>query len=295
MGIRRAYIISLIVSMTSCNWFDPFDIPIVEDDFKSVSYFLPLDNDSSVCFLSRFIDVFDQTSSEAFDYCAKVHSSENEIVSCGNMSADTSSVWVETGGFSGIHPGDTIYLEIESTEFDVISSYTIAPESALINSYSMTSRSYYNGSKYFDELVLELLDPSVKSEAYMLQLISHVDTIGAPSPAIRSMKSDDPNMIRRSFGDKLLDNALFFDDSFWQGGSYTFHFRSRSMVDEGVPYHFTLLVHSISYDMYKFFYDLEASDMTGYFNGGSFAVHSNIDGGHGCFGAMNSTQVLLFP
>ena len=68
--------------MTSCNWFDPFDIPIVEDDFKSVSYFLPLDNDSSVCFLSRSIDVFDQTSSEAFDYCAKVHSSENEIVSC---------------------------------------------------------------------------------------------------------------------------------------------------------------------------------------------------------------------
>ena len=109
------------------------------------------------------------------------------------------------------------------------------------------------------------------------------------------MKSDNPSMITRSFGGRLLDNALFFDDSFWDGGNYTFHFRSRSIVDEGVPYHFTLLVHSISMDMYKLFNDLEADDMTGYFNGGSFAIHSNIEGGHGCFGTMKSSHALLFP
>jgi hypothetical protein len=270
-------------------------MPDVEEEFKCVSYFLPIDGDSSVCFLSSSMVLFEPNSNEYFDFCAKVKSSDGEVTSCGVMNEDTASVWIGTGGLGGLDPGDSLFLELESPAFELISSSSVVPEKAVIVSYSMTSRSYFNGEKYFDELVLELSDPSPREEAYMIQLISQVDTIGAHSPSIRSLKSDNPRMIRRKFGLTALDNALFFDDTFWEGGNYTFHFRTSNIVDEGVPYHFTLLIHSISIDMYQFFYDLEASDLTGYFHGGSFVVRSNVDGAHGCFGTMQTTPVLVFP
>ena len=295
MGLRWFYILCFSVGLSSCNWFDPFDIPNVEEDFKCVSYFMPIESDTSICFLSRSFDLYGPNSTESLDFCAKIKSPLNEVVACQFMEADTSSVWINTRYLEILTPGDSLFLEIESSAFDIITSSSVVPEHAEIASYSMSSRSYFNGGKYFDDIVLELSDPSPMDEAYMIQLILHIDTIGAPMPSIRNLKSDDANMIRRSFGEKMLDNALFFEGSFWEDGNYSFLFRTKNNIEEGVPYHYTLLVHSISMDMYRFFYDLEASDMTGYFNGGSFAVYSNVDGAHGCFGTMQTSHALLFP
>ncbi|MEC7654197.1 MAG: DUF4249 family protein [Bacteroidota bacterium] len=295
MELRQLYIIAIAIFASSCNWFNPYDVPVVEDNFKCVSYFLPIGGDSSLCFLSRSFNPYSPNSNQHLDFCAEVSSSLGAVLSCGEMVDDTSSVWVDTGELNGLMPGDSVFLNVESPSFDDVTSSSIIPEFSEIISYSITPRSFFNGDHYFDEIYLELKDPSPKKEAYMLQLITQVDTLGAPTPVISNIKSDDANMYRRSFGGVALDNALFFDDSFFEGGNYTFLFRTKSRINEGVPFHYTLLVHSISNDMYQFFFDLEASDITGYFNGGSSSVHSNVDGAHGCFGTMQTTPVLLFP
>ena len=123
----------------------------------------------------------------------------------------------------------------------------------------------------------------------MIQLILHIDKIGAQFPFIRNMKSDDSNLIRKNFGQSMLDNTLFFDGSLWKWGDYTFLFRSKNNLNEGILYQYILLVQSISTDMYRFFYDLSANDMPGYFNGGSFYVYSNVEGAHGLW---NYTKFL---
>ena len=286
---------AIVLFASSCNWFNPYDVPVLEENFKSVSYFLPIGGDSSLCFLSRSFDPYSPNSNQNLDFCAEVSSSLGAVLSCGEMVDDTSSVWVDTGVLKGLMPGDSVFLNVESPSFDDLTSSSIIPEFSEIISYSITPSSFFNGTHYFDEIYLELRDPSPKKEAYMLQLITQVDTLGAPPPVIVNIKSDDANMHRRGFGGTALDNALFFDDSFFEVENYTFLFRTKNRINEGVPYHFTLLVHSISNDMYQFFFDLEESDCNGYFNGCSFSVHSNVDGAYGCFGTMQTTPVLLFP
>ncbi|MBI49113.1 MAG: hypothetical protein CL850_02330 [Crocinitomicaceae bacterium] len=289
------YILFVACFLSSCTWFNPYEINVMEDDFKCVSYYLPVNRDSSLFFFSRSFDPYNQYSNEFLDFCAEVSTSQSTTTSCGEMLDDTASIWLDTKYIGSLLPGDSVFLSIESPAFDMISSSSVVPEKSQISGYYMSSRTYDNDLDYFDEIVLELNDPSSNDEAYMLQLILHIDTLYADSPKMKSLKSDDVNMIRRKFGGDVLEDALFFDDACFEGGNYTFHFRTLNTLDDGVPYHYTLLVHSISKSMYKFFYDLEAADLTGFFYGGSFSVYSNINGAHGCFGIMQSTPVLLFP
>jgi hypothetical protein len=295
MELRCWYIFWLALGLSSCNWFNPYDVPNNDEDFRFVTYFLPIESDSSVCFMSRAVDFNIPNIVEPYDVCAHVKSVGGDVVSCGLVEADTARIWLGTGGIVGVEPGDSLLLEVESPTFKLISAATVVPEKASIVSYSMTSRSFFDGGKYFDEFLVELADPTSREEAFMFQLISHIDTIGAPAPVLMSMKSDDTNMIRRTFGRSALDNTLFFDDSFWKGGDYTFSFRTRNKVEEGVPYHFTLLVHSISIDMFKYFRDLENSGFSGQFDGSGNVIHTNINGAQGCFGALQTSHVLLFP
>lgn len=295
MELRWSYILWLSLGLSSCNWFNPYDIPINNEDFRCVTYFLPIESDSSVCFMSRAVDLNLPNIVEPYDVCAHVKSVGGNVVSCGLVEADTARIWLGTGGIVGAEPGDSLFLEVESPTFEIISAATVVPEKASIVSYSMTSRSFLDGEKYFDEFLVELADPTSREEAFMFQLISHIDTIGAPTPVLKNMKSDDTNMIVRKFGRAALDNTVFFDDSFWEGGNYTFSFRTRNRVGEGVPYHYTLLVHSISIDMFKYFRDLENSNFSGQFDGRGNVIHTNITGAKGCFGSLQTSQVLLFP
>lgn len=262
-----------------------------------MTYFLPVASDSSVCFLSRSVSLHGTSPLEPHDVCVEVKSSDVSFVtSCGTVETDTAKFWLNSGGLSDANPGDTLELLIESPEFEAISSSTVVPHPAIISSYSMTVRSYFNGNRYFDEFSVELANPSSEANAYLLQLIIQVDTIGAPLPSFKNMKTDDPNIALRKFGNSALDNALFFEDSYWSGGSYTVDFRAKNRIEEGVPYHYTLLVHSISRDMYHYFHDLESSDFSGAFDGsGHYILHTNIDGAQGCFGAMQTSHALLFP
>lgn len=295
MELRWSYILWLSLGLSSCNWFNPYDIPVNDEDFRYITYYLPIESDSSVCFMSRAVDVNLPNIVEPYDVCAHVKSVGGDVVSCGIVEADTARIWLGTGGVFGAEPGDSLLLEVESPTFELVSAATVVPEKASIVSYSMTSRSFLDGEKHFDEFLVELADPTSREEAFMFQLISHIDTIGAPSAVLMNMKSADTNILVRKFGRAALDNTLFFDDSFWKGGNYTFSFRTRNRVGEGVPYHYTLLVHSISIDMFKYFRDLENGNFSGQFDNSGNVIHTNITGAKGCFGALQTSHVLLFP
>jgi len=289
MGLRKFIcleVAGLIICCSSCNWFNPFESSINDNDFRCITYFLPLDNDSSVCFVSASISLYEQNFIEIYDLCVEVSKVDSSSIStCKSISSDTSSIWLSTGGLNNISPEDTLQLSVDSPEFETMSSMTIAPYKAIISNYSMSSRSYFNGEKYFDEISVEFRNPSENKEAYLIQLIVQVDTLDAAIPSFKNLQTDDQNLTVRKFGDRALENSLFFDDSFWGGETYIINFRTSNKKAEGTPYHYILLAHSISTDMYNYFIDLESNSIP----------YSNIEGGKGCFGSMYSSQILLFP
>mgnify|MGYP001478210209 FL=1 len=152
MELRQLYIIAIAIFASSCNWFNPYDVPVVEDNFKCVSYFLPIGGDSSLCFLSTSFNPYSPNSNQHLDFCAEVSSSLGAVLSCGEMVDDTSSVWVDSGELNGLMPGDSVFLNVESPSFDDVTSSSIIPEFSEIISYSIIPRSFFNGDHYFDEI-----------------------------------------------------------------------------------------------------------------------------------------------
>jgi hypothetical protein len=284
--------------MTACNWFNPYDSPKIDASFKAATYFLHVDNDSTVCFISNSISLHNPSQAVLQDLCVQV-SSEGDlepITSCLQMQSDTTSVWLNTAGLSGLTAGDSIRLLIESPEFDEITGSTVVPEQPIVTGYNMTARSLVSGNKVFDEFQIQFSDPSPSSDGYMLQLVRSVDTIGASPPTLLNMKTNDLNLQVRKFGRSVLDNALLFDDTHWDDGHYNAEFRTRNSIDEGVPYHYTVIISGISLEMLDFFYDLENGDFYGTFSGGSENfIRSNLTGAQGCFGAMKTKTILIFP
>ncbi|MGY8941976.1 MAG: DUF4249 family protein [Flavobacteriales bacterium] len=284
--------------MSSCNWFNPYDSPKTNESLQVVSYFLPLENDSSVCFISKSMSLHSPNEMIPQDLCIEVSGNGDfePIISCSQVQSDTASVWLNTSELFGLEPGDSIHLLIESPEFETILGSTVVPERPIVSSYNLTSRTWVSGDKVFDELEVQLNDPSPNSDEYMLQLIRSVDTIGASPPRLINIKTEDPNLQVRKFGRTALDNALLFGDSHWEEGHYNAQFRTRNNIEEGVPYHYTLLIHGISRDMADFFSDLENGDFYGTFtNGSENFIRSNIAGAEGCFGAMKTKTILIFP
>jgi hypothetical protein len=172
----------------------------------------------------------------------------------------------------------------------------VVPQRPIVAGYDLSPRTWISGDKIFDELKVHFNDPSPNSDQYMLQLIRSIDTIGAPPPRLINIKTEDPNLQVRKFGRAALDNALLLNDAHWTDDLYSAEFRTRNNIEEGVPYHYTLLVHGISIEMARFFNDLENGDFYGTFTSGSENfVRSNLSGAEGCFGVMRTETILIFP
>ena len=290
--------IGLCIGMTSCNWFNPYDSPKTNESLQAVSYFLPLDNDSSVCFISKSQSHHSPNKTPSQDLCIEVSGNGEfaPILSCSLAISDTASIWINTSELTELESGDSIYLLIESPDFEAISGSTIVPHRPIVASYDLSPRTWSSGDKVFDELEVHLNDPSTYSDQYMLQLIRSVDTIGAPLPRLINIKTEDPNLQVRKFGRAALDNALLFSDSHWEDGQYIAQFRASNNLEEGIPYHYILLIHGLSRDMADFFNDLENGDFYGTFTSGSENfIRSNLTGAEGCFGAMKTKTILIFP
>ena len=290
--------IGICIGMNSCNWFNPYNSPKTNERLQVVSYFLPLENDSSVCFISKSQSYHSPYEMLSQDLCIEVSGNGDfaPITSCSQVTSDTASVWVNTAELTGLEPGDSIHLLIESSEFEAILGSTVVPQRPVVAGYDLSPRTWISGDKIFDELEVHLNDPSPNSDQYMLQLIRSVDTIGAPLPRLMNIKTEDPNLQVRKFGRSALDDALLFGDSNWEGGHYSVQFRTRNKIEEGIPYHYTLLVHGISTEMARFFNDLENGDFYGTFTSGSENfVRSNLSGAEGCFGVMRTETILIFP
>ena len=290
--------IGIGIGMSSCNWFNPYDTPKTNDSIQAVSYFLPLDNDSSVCFISKSQSHHIPNEILSQDLCIEVSGNGDfaPIISCSQVTSDTASVWVHTSELKESEPGDSIHVLIESPEFKAIMGSAVVPQRPIVVGYDLSPRTWISGDKIFDELKVHFNDPSPNPDQYMLQLIRSIDTIGAPPPRLINIKTEDPNLQVRKFGRAALDNALLLNDAHWTDDLYSAEFRTRNNIEEGVPYHYTLLVHGISIEMARFFNDLENGDFYGTFTSGSENfVRSNLSGAEGCFGVMRTETILIFP
>ena len=88
----------------------------------------------------------------------------------------------------------------------------------------------------------------------------------------------------------MLDNALLVGDGAWDNNVRSLRFRVRNKLDEGVPYHYVLLIQSISEELHAFYTDLELLRRED-----GLRVSGNVDGADGCFGVTHSSVHLLFP
>ena len=146
------------------------------------------------------------------------------------------------------------------------------------------------GNKTFDEIDVVLSQAEGERKWHLLQLLMQVDTVGAGPPKFRDLRTDDEDAVVRMHGGSKLDNALLVDDEAWDNNVRPLRFRVRNKLDEGVPYHYVLMIQSISEELHAFYTDLELLRRED-----GMAVSGNVDGADGCFGVTHSSIHLLFP
>ena len=117
-----------------------------------------------------------------------------------------------------------------------------------------------------------------------------MDTVLAPPPTARNLRSDDPHVLVRKHGGPALDNALLVGNDGWVGLEWDLRFRVKNNLPQGIPHHYILVVHSISEELHAFWEDLEWARRN---NGHD--VRGNIEGGEGCFGLSEVRYELAFP
>ena len=154
----------------------------------------------------------------------------------------------------------------------------------------LSSRAIQEGDKVFDEFELNLTRDEDKGKWHLLQLLLQVDTVLAPPPTARNLRSDDPHVLVRKHGGPALDNALLVGNDGWVGLEWDLRFRVKNNLPQGIPHHYILVVHSISEELHAFWEDLEWARRN---NGHD--VRGNIEGGEGCFGLSEVRYELAFP
>lgn len=88
----------------------------------------------------------------------------------------------------------------------------------------------------------------------------------------------------------MLDNGILLGSEGWEGAEYVLRFQTRNKLREGIPYHYVLLVQSVSRELFEFWHDVEAVR-----EGEAAIVRSNMEGASGCFGISQSKAKLMFP
>ena len=155
---------------------------------------------------------------------------------------------------------------------------------------TLNVRSMTEGNKTFDQIDVVLSRAEGERKWHLLQLLLQVDTVGAGPPVFRNLRTDDEDVVVRRHGDSMLDNALLVGDGAWDNNVRPLRFRVRNKLDEGVPYHYVLMVQSISEELHTFYTDLELLRRED-----GLKVSGNVDGADGCFGVTHSSIHLLFP
>ena len=292
MELKPHVLIWAFVSLASCQWFDPV---VTESDAMIRPYAfvnVDLDLDSVHCSFSQSGPLHEVGLDEGvMEACVRIALDLDETFeTCATGPDNALGMWVPSIGAAGAGPGDTLKLLATTDKWNDFTSTAIIPHAPQCAGMTLSVRSMTEGNKTFDEIDVVLSQAEGERKWHLLQLLMQVDTVGAGPPEFRDLRTDDEDALVRRHGGSKLDNALLVDDEAWDNNVRPLRFRVRNKLDEGVPYHYLLMIQSISEELHAFYTDLELLRRED-----GMVVSGNVDGADGCFGVTHSSIHLLFP
>ena len=280
------------LTLASCQWFDPTAVGTSFERQPHVYVNVAMPSDSTHCSLSMSKGLSDPSPlGGSMDACVRLQSIEGILgEGCGTGKSGAMGLWMPTSGLDNLSSGDTLALDVTTDAWDDLSAQTTVPHAPSWSGVSLDVRTYAEGDRVFDELEVALTRGANEDKWHLIQLMRQVDTVAAAPPKLRNLRSDDPHAVIRRHGDSMLDNGILLGSEGWEGAEYALRFRARNKLEEDVPYHYVVLVQSVSRELFEFWHDIEAVR-----EGEAAVVRSNVEGATGCFGLTRTGSQLVFP
>ena len=289
MELKSTFLLMIGLGMASCHWFDPTDIEEAARERPHIFVNAVMGEDSTFCSISSVSSGGVNTEEEVQACVTLAGASELLGTSCGSGASEAMGFWLPTSGLT-MNPEQPLSLMVTSDRWGDMRATSRVPAAPTWSTLQLSSRAIQEGDKVFDEFELNLTRDEDEGKWHLLQLLLQVDTVLAPPPTARNLRSDDPHVLVRKHGGPALDNALLVGNDGWVGLEWDLRFRVKNNLPQGIPHHYILVVHSISEELHAFWEDLEWSRR----NSGH-DVRGNIEGGEGCFGLSEVRYELAFP
>ena len=291
MELKSTFFLAIILGMASCHWFDPTDIEDEPRERPHLFVNAVVGEDSTFCSISSVSSGGVTMSEEQLQACVTLEVAAEALgTTCGSGAVEAMGFWLPTSGLIMEEPGESLSLQVTSDRWDDMRGTSHVPAAPNWSTLRLKSRAIQEGDKVFDQLELNLTRDQGEGKWHLVQLLLQVDTVLAPPPTTRNLRSDDPHVLVRKHGGPALDNALLVGDDGWIGREWNLRFRVKNNLPQGIPHHYILVVHSISEELHGFWTDLEWARRN---NGHD--VRGNIEGGEGCFGLSKVRYELVFP
>ena len=289
MELKSTFLLMIGLGMASCHWFDPTDIEDAARERPHIFVNAVMGEDSTFCSISSVSSGGVNTEEEVQACVTLAGASESLGTTCGSGASEAMGFWLPTSGLT-MDPEQPLSLMITSDIWGDMRATSRVPAAPTWSTLHLSSRAIQEGDKVFDEFELNLTRNEDEGKWHLLQLLLQVDTVLAPPPTARNLRSDDPHVLVRKHGGPALDNALLVGNDGWVGLEWDLRFRVKNNLPQGIPHHYILVVHSISEELHAFWEDLEWARRN---NGHD--VRGNIEGGEGCFGLSEVRYELAFP
>ena len=289
MELKSTFLLMIGLGMASCHWFDPTDIEDAPRERPHIFVNAVMGEDSTFCSISSVSSGGVNTEEQVQACVTLAGASESLGTTCESGASEAMGFWLPTSGLT-MDPEQPLSLTVTSDLWGDMRATSRVPAAPTWSTLHLSSRAIQEGDKVFDELELNLTRDDNKGKWHLLQLLLQVDTVLAPPPTARNLRSDDPHVLVRKHGGPALDNALLVGNDGWVGLEWDLRFRVKNNLPQGIPHHYILVVHSISEELHAFWEDLEWARRN---NGHD--VRGNIEGGEGCFGLSEVRYELAFP
>lgn len=289
MELKSTFLLMIGLGMASCHWFDPTDIEDAARERPHIFVNAVMGEDSTFCSISSVSSGGVNTEEEVQACVTLAGASESLGTTCESGASEAMGFWLPTSGLT-MNPEQPLSLMITSDIWGDMRATSRVPAAPTWSTLHLSSRAIQEGDKVFDEFELNLTRDEDEGKWHLLQLLLQVDTVLAPPPTARNLRSDDPHVLVRKHGGPALDNALLVGNDGWVGLEWDLRFRVKNNLPQGIPHHYILVVHSISEELHAFWEDLEWARRN---NGHD--VRGNIEGGEGCFGLSEVRYELAFP
>ena len=289
MELKSTFLLMIGLGMASCHWFDPTDIEDAARERPHIFVNAVMGEDSTFCSISSVSSGGVNTEEEVQACVTLAGASESLGTTCGSGASEAMGFWLPTSGLT-MDPEQPLSLMVTSDLWGDMRATSRVPAAPTWSTLHLSSRAIQEGDKVFDEFELNLTRDEDKGKWHLLQLLLQVDTVLAPPPTARNLRSDDPHVLVRKHGGPALDNALLVGNDGWVGLEWDLRFKVKNNLPQGIPHHYILVVHSISEELHAFWEDLEWARRN---NGHD--VRGNIEGGEGCFGLSEVRYELVFP